>query len=60
MQNVQSASDYRPANVDDNGKRAKDNDLKVYTWNVRTLYRPGSAQQLTDALVECKADITVF
>lgn len=54
------ASDRTPTNVDDHGICKKDNDLRVCTWNVRTLYRPGAAQQLADTLMTLKADITAI
>lgn len=60
MRDTRRASDWIPYNVDDHGKRKKDYDLRVCTWNVRTLYRPGAAQQLADALTKCKADITAI
>ncbi|XP_055714419.1 uncharacterized protein LOC129808671 [Phlebotomus papatasi] len=41
-------------------KRKTDNDLKVFTWNVRTLYRARAAQQLADVLSKYKADITAL
>ena len=31
-----------PPNVDDPRKRIKDHDLRICTWNVRTLYRTGA------------------
>ena len=60
MKEARGTSERNPENVDDHGKRKKDNDLRVCTWNVRTLYRPGAAQQLADTLNELKADITAI
>ncbi|XP_043064519.1 uncharacterized protein LOC122320475 [Drosophila ficusphila] len=60
MKDARGASERNLTNVDDNSKRKKDYDLRVCTWNVRTLYRPGAAQQLADTLNECKADITAI
>lgn len=36
----------------------KDNDLKLATWNVRSLLRPGGLRSLTSALGAAKLDIT--
>lgn len=36
----------------------KDNDLKLATWNVRSLLRPGGLRTLTNALRAAKLDIT--
>ena len=33
-----------PSNVDDHGRRIKDYDLRIATWNVRTLHRVGERQ----------------
>ena len=41
-------------------KRFKDYDLRVCTWNVRSLYRPGAATQLDNVLSNYKADITAL
>ena len=49
-----------PSKVDDHGKRFKDNDLRIGTWNVRTLHRVGASAQLADALIKCKTDITAI
>ena len=43
--------------VDDPRKRFKDHDLRICTWNVRTLHRPGAIQQLENVLVKYKAEI---
>ena len=37
-----------PPKVDDHGKSLKDNDLKIGTWNVRTLHRIGASGELAD------------
>ena len=39
-------------------QRKKDNDLKLATWNVRSLLRPGALRSLTSALKAAKHDIT--
>lgn len=39
-------------------QRKKDNDLKLATWNVRSLLRPGGLRTLTSALRATKLDIT--
>src|SRR5262249_27092763 len=39
-------------------QRKKDNDLKLATWNVRSLLRPGGLRSLTSALRAAKLDIT--
>ena len=49
-----------PLLVDDPRKRYKDHDLRICTWNVRTLYRPGVTIQLADVLENYKADITAI
>ena len=49
-----------PPNVDDPRKRFKDHDLRICTWNVRTLYREGAVYQLADVLEKYKADITAI
>ena len=41
-------------------KRIKAQDLRIFTWNVRTLYRPGAVTQLDKVLSNCKADITAL
>ena len=44
---------------DDNPrKRLKKHDLRICTWNVRTLNRDGATIQLAEALDKMKADIT--
>ncbi|XP_060665561.1 uncharacterized protein LOC132797804 [Drosophila nasuta] len=60
MKEAREASERNRSNVDDHSKRKKDNDLRVCTWNVRTLYRPGAAQQLADTLNKCRTDITAI
>ncbi|XP_043065425.1 uncharacterized protein LOC122320881 [Drosophila ficusphila] len=60
MKEAEEALERDRFNVDDHGKRKKDNDLRVCTWNVRTLYRPGAAQQLADTLKKCRADIAAI
>lgn len=42
------------------GKRKKDNDFGIFTWNVRTLYQPGKLRVLLDQLEKYKADITAI
>lgn len=42
------------------GKRIKDNDFRLFTWNVRTLYRPGALKVLTDTLESYRADVTAI
>ena len=41
-------------------KRFKDHDLRICTWNVRTLYREGASIQLVNVLKKYKADITAL
>ena len=41
-------------------KRFKDHDLRICTWNVRSLYRPGADTQLENVLSKYKADITAL
>ena len=36
-------------------QRKKDNDLKLATWNVRSLLRPGALRSLTSALKAAKS-----
>jgi hypothetical protein len=38
----------------------KEYDLKICTWNVRTLYRLGAKPELENALEKTKADITAI
>ena len=49
-----------PSNEKDPRKRYKDNDLRICTWNVRTLNREGATIQLVNVLKEYKADITAI
>ena len=37
-----------------------DYDLRICTLNIRTLNREGASAQLAEALIECRADITVI
>uniref|UniRef100_A0A1B0CNV0 Reverse transcriptase domain-containing protein n=1 Tax=Lutzomyia longipalpis TaxID=7200 RepID=A0A1B0CNV0_LUTLO len=37
-----------------------DNDLRIFSWNVRSLYRARAAAQLADTLSQYKADITAI
>lgn len=43
-----------------NRKRFKDHDLRICTWNVRTLYRKGASIQLVNDLKNYNADITAL
>lgn len=45
---------------DDPRKRYKDHDLRICTWNVRTLNRDGASIQLVNVLKDYKADITAL
>ncbi|KAJ4437536.1 hypothetical protein ANN_17681 [Periplaneta americana] len=38
----------------------KANDLKIGTWNVLSLYRPGALKVLTDQLLKYKVDVTAI
>lgn len=58
--NQLQASDMDDFNVDDPSKRNKDIDVRVCTWNVRTLNRPRAAEQLAETLDCYKADITAI
>ena len=49
-----------PPNVDYPRKHFKDHDLRICTWNVRTLYREGAVHALADVLEKYKADITAI
>ena len=49
-----------PSNIDDHGKRIKDYDLLIGTWNVQTFHRLGASAQLADALKKCRTDITAI
>ncbi|XP_073814500.1 uncharacterized protein [Musca autumnalis] len=49
-----------PSKVDEPRKRFKDHDLRICTWNVRTLYREGAVFALADVLGKYKADITAI
>lgn len=42
------------------GKLTKDNEFRLFTWNVRTLHRPGALKVLTDTLESYKADVTAI
>lgn len=42
------------------GKRNKDKELRLYTWNIRTLYSSGALRQLTNVLTTYKADVTAL
>lgn len=41
-------------------RRQRLNDLRIFSWNVRSLYRARAAQQLADALAPYKADLTAL
>jgi mRNA deadenylase 3'-5' endonuclease subunit Ccr4 len=41
-------------------QRKRDNDFKLYTWNVRTLYRLGAMTMLINALKVYNPDITAL
>ena len=45
--------DKRPGNV-------MDNEIRLGTWNVRTLLQPGKREQLFDALNQTKVDIAAL
>ena len=45
---------------DDPRKRIKVHDLRICTWNVRSLNRPGAVSQLETVLKGYKADITAL
>ncbi|XP_073848775.1 uncharacterized protein [Musca autumnalis] len=49
-----------PSKVDEPRKRFKDHDLRICTWNVRTLYREGAVFALADVLEKYKVDITAI
>ena len=49
-----------PSNVDDHGKHIKDYDLRIGTWNVRTIHRVGASSQLADGRNKCRTDITAI
>ena len=49
-----------PSNVDDHGKCIKNYDLRIGTWNIRTLHTVGVSAQLADALKKCRTDITAI
>ena len=49
-----------PFNDDDQCKRIMEYDLRVCTWNIRTLNRDGASAKLTETLTECGADITAI
>ena len=46
-----------PKSDDDHRKRKSDNDLRICTWNVRTLKWDGTSIQLIDILERYKANI---
>ncbi|XP_055390543.1 craniofacial development protein 2-like [Condylostylus longicornis] len=48
------------SNGNRHGKCIKDYDLRIYTWNIRTLYTPGASNNLENLLVQYKADITAI
>lgn len=59
VRNLRNKPRIRP----EHGKRLgtkKDYDLKICTWNVRTLNRPGAMQELENVLKKTKADITAI
>ena len=60
VQNRRNEHNPPPLLVVDPRKRYKDHDLRICTWNVRTLYRPGATIQLADVLENYKADITAI
>ena len=47
-------------NEDNDGKRIKDYELRVCTWNIRTLNRDGASAKQAETLTECGADITAI
>ena len=60
MKTEKHASDKNPLKVDDHCKTKKDNDLRICTWNIRTLNGNGGMIQLADALKRAKSDITAL
>ena len=60
MKNSRKPRIKPPTDDDPPRKRFKDHDLRICTWNVRTLYRDGASIQLVDALKKYKADITAI
>ena len=60
MKAKKQASEGTPFNDDDQRKRIMDYDLRVCTWNIRTLNRDGASAQLPKILIRCGADITAI
>ena len=57
---TEKASERIPLNIEDHCKTKKDNDLRICTWNVRTLNGNGVIIQLADALRRARSDITAL
>ena len=60
MKAKKQASEGTPFNDDDQRKRIMDYDLRVCTWNIRTLNRDGASAKLAKTLIKCGADITAI
>ena len=54
------AAEGTPFNDDDQRKRIMDYDLRVCTWNIRSLNRDGASALLVEILIECGGDITTI
>ena len=57
MKAKKQASEGTLFNDDAQRKRIMDCDLRVCTWNIRTLNRDDASAQLAQTLIECVADI---
>jgi hypothetical protein len=44
-------------NLRRHGNWERFNEIRLFTWNVRSLFRQGSLGMLTDVLSDCRADI---
>ena len=57
MKAKKQASEGTPFNDDDQRKQIMDYDLRVCTWNIRTLNRDGASAKLAKTLIKFGADI---
>ena len=60
MKAKKQVSEETAFNEDNDGKRIMDYELRVCTWNIRTLNKNGAFAKLADPLIKFSADITTI